>query len=89
MYKPKDHQERVLHRFKIASGHLKKVLRMVESQEYCINIIHQSQAVQKALRETDNLILENHLRTCAADSIRSGKQEEAVKEVMNVFKRKV
>lgn len=60
---------------------------MVEDQEYCIDVIHQSQAVQKALREADNLILENHLKTCAADSIRNGRQEEAVKEVMNVFKK--
>lgn len=87
MYRPKDTQERIIHRFKIASGHLKKVLKMVEDQEYCIDIIHQSQAVQKALREADNLILENHLKTCAADSIKSGRQEEAVKEVMNVFKK--
>lgn len=88
MYKPKDTQERILHRFKIASGHLKKVIAMMENDEYCIDIIHQSQAVQQALEEANNLILENHLKTCAADAIREGKQEEAVKEVMNVFKRR-
>lgn len=86
-YRPKDAQERILHRFKIASGHLKKVLQMVESQSYCIDIIHQSQAIQKALQEADQLMLENHLKTCAAEAIRSGRQEEAVKEVMNVFKK--
>lgn len=86
MYRPKDTQERILHRFKIASGHLKKVIKMVEEQEYCIDIIHQSQAVQKALREADNLMLENHLKTCAADAMKSGRGEEAVAEVMNVFK---
>lgn len=89
MYRPKDTQERILHRFKIASGHLKKVLKMVEDQEYCINVIHQSQAVQKALREADHLILENHLKTCAADAVKSGRGEEAVKEVMNVFRKVV
>lgn len=88
MYKPKDTQERILHRFKIVSGHLKKVIAMMENDEYCIDIIHQSQAVQQALEEANNLILENHLKTCAADAIREGKQEEAVKEVMNVFKRR-
>lgn len=87
MYRPKDTQERILHRFKIASGHLKKVIKMVEDQEYCIDIIHQSQAVQKALREADNLMLENHLKTCAADAIKKGRQDEAVQEVMNVFKK--
>ncbi len=88
-YRPKDTQERILHRFKIASGHLKKVLNMMENHEYCINIIHQSQAVQRALQEADDLILENHLKTCAADAIRGGRQDEAVQEVMNVFKKRI
>lgn len=88
MYRPKNTQERILHRLKIAYGHLDKVIKMVENRQYCIDILHQSQAVQEALKETDNLILENHLKTCAADAIREGRQEEAVQEVMNVFKKR-
>ena len=88
MYRPKDTQERILHRLKIARGHLDKVIRMSENDEYCINVLHQSQAVQAALKETDSVILENHLRTCVSDSIKSGNQEEAIKEVMEVFKKK-
>lgn len=86
MYRPKDTTERILHRLKIAQGHLKKVLKMVEDNEYCIDVIHQSQAVQRALEEADSLVLENHLKTCAAEAIKSGKQEEAVKELMNVLR---
>lgn len=88
MYRPTGTQDRVLHRLKIARGHLNKVIKMVEEDQYCINILHQSQAVQAALKETDGVLLENHLRTCVADSMRSGKQEDAVKEVMEVFKKK-
>lgn len=86
-YRPKDTQERILHRLKIALGHLKKVSQMVEKNDYCIDVLHQSQAVQKALKETDNLILENHLKTCVADAIGAGKKEEAVSEIMQVFKK--
>lgn len=86
-YRPKDTQERIVHRLKISAGHLKKVISMVEKQEYCIDILHQSQAIQKALKETDNVILENHLKTCAAEAIRQGRQDEAIREVMNVFKK--
>lgn len=88
MYRPKDTQERILHRLKIARGHLEKVIKMVSQDEYCIDVLHQSQAVQKAIKETDNLLLENHLKTCAADAIKKGKKEEAINEVMNVFKRR-
>lgn len=86
MFRPKDTQERILHRLKIAQGHLKKVIKMAEDNEYCIDVIHQSQAVQRQLEEADSLVLENHLKTCAADAIKSGRQEEAVKELMNVLR---
>ena len=87
MYRPKDTQERILHRLKIAQGHLKKVIKMVESDEYCIDVLHQSQAIQRALKEVDNLMLENHLQKCAADSIAKGKGSEAIAEVMQVFRK--
>jgi CsoR family transcriptional regulator, copper-sensing transcriptional repressor len=86
-YRPKDTQERILHRLKIARGHLEKVIKMVQSDDYCIDILHQSQAVQKALKETDNVILENHLKTCATDAINKGKKDEAIAEVMQVFRK--
>ncbi len=86
MYRPKDTQERIIHRLKIAKGHLDKVIKMAENQEYCIDIIHQSQAVQGALREADSVILENHLQTCALDAIKNGRGEEAIKEIMNVLR---
>ncbi len=86
-YKPKNQKERVLHRIKIVQGHLKKVEQMVSSGRYCIDVIHQSQAIQKALKEIDNVVLENHLKECVSDAIKGGRQDEAVAEVMNVFKR--
>lgn len=87
MYRPKDTQERIVHRLKISLGHLQKVIKMVQEDKYCIDIIHQSQAVQKALSLTDNLILENHLETCASDAIRRGKSKEAIAEIMTVVKK--
>jgi DNA-binding FrmR family transcriptional regulator len=86
-YKPKNTQERVLHRLKITSGQLQKVMQMVKDDVYCIDILHQMQAVEKAVRETEGVVLENHLKTCVAGSIRQGKDEETIKEVMEVFKK--
>ena len=87
-YHPKNEQEKIVHRLKIARGHLEKVIKMAEDHEYCIDLIHQSQAVQKALKETDSVILENHLNSCVAEAIKKGNQEETIQEVMNVFRRK-
>lgn len=87
MYRPKDTQERILHRLKIAQGHLKKVIKMVEDQDYCIDVIHQDRAVQRALNEADSLILENHLKTCVVDHIKKGRSEDTIKEIMNVIRK--
>lgn len=79
----------LLHRLKIAHGHLEKVIKMVERDHYCLDVIQQSQAVQAALEKADELILENHLKTCVRQSMASNKNiDEKVKEVIEVFKRK-
>ena len=87
-YRPKDEQERILHRLKIAKGHLDKVIRMVADDAYCIDVLHQMQAVESGLKETGNVVLENHLKTCVSDSIAKGKKNEAIAEIMQVFKKK-
>lgn len=79
---------RIAHRLKIARGHLDKVIQMVENGEYCIDVIHQSQAVQQALKHADNLLLENHLETCVSAALKNGDNKTAITEVMEVFKRK-
>jgi DNA-binding FrmR family transcriptional regulator len=86
IYREKDIQQRIIHRLKIARGHLNKVITMAEDQTYCIDLIHQSQAVQSALKEIDNLLLDNHLKTCVVSQIRAGK-EEAISEIMQVFEK--
>lgn len=86
MYRPKDTQERILHRLKITQGHLSKVIKMVEQGDYCIDVINQSRAVQSALKEADALVLENHLKTCVVDNIKKGEAETSVGEIIKVFK---
>ena len=87
-YRPKDTQERIIHRLKIAKGQIESVMKMVEDDKYCIDVLHQMQAVESALKETGNLVLENHLKSCVADAIGKGKTEEAIGEIMQVFRKK-
>ncbi len=74
-----------MHRLKIAQGHLKKVIEMEENGDYCIDILNQLSAVEQALKDTGNVILENHLKTCVADSIKKGETDEVISEVMKVM----
>lgn len=80
-------QHGIFTRLKIARGHLDRVIRMVESGHYCVDVIHQSLAIQAALRATDQLILKNHMETCVAEEIRKGNTNEVIEEVMKVMKK--
>lgn len=86
-YRPKDTQERIVHRLKIARGHIDKVISMIEEDKYCIDVMHQLQAVESGLKGTGNLLLENHLKLCVADAIKKGESEESIAEIMQVFKK--
>lgn len=79
-------ERRVLHRLKIARGHLDRVIEMTESGDYCIDIVLQSRAVQRALAEVDNLTLENHLKTCVVDQMKKGETATSVEEILKVLK---
>lgn len=77
----------IIHRLKIAEGHLKKVTKMTEDGEYCMDIINQSLAVQMALKKIDELMLKNHLQTCVRDSVKKGATNESINEIINVLER--
>jgi DNA-binding FrmR family transcriptional regulator len=81
-------QQKILHRLKIARGQLDSVIVMVTSGHYCIDVIHQSLAVQAALKKTDDIILKNHMETCVAAEIKKGNTDEVIAEVMKVMEKK-
>jgi DNA-binding FrmR family transcriptional regulator len=82
-----DQRRTTAHRLKIAEGHLKRVRRMVDEGAYCIDVIHQSRAIQQALKRFDAAVLEHHLNQCVKDQLRTGRKREATKELLAVFDR--
>jgi DNA-binding FrmR family transcriptional regulator len=69
-------------------GHMGAVARMLEEDAYCIDIIKQTQAVEKALDRLNALILERHLNRCVTTAIRGNKpkeRERVIKELLGVF----
>lgn len=80
-------KENALKRIKIAQGHLNKVKEMLENDAYCPDIIHQSRAVQAALKKVDEIILHGHLHTCVLKDIHGQKNEKMVNEIVNLFKK--
>jgi DNA-binding FrmR family transcriptional regulator len=82
-----DIKKRALHRSRILQGQLRGIEKMIESEEYCIDIITQSLAIQKSLRSLNKLLVENHLRTHVSDMFEAGGEDRdrAVAELLAVF----
>ncbi|WP_308493416.1 metal-sensitive transcriptional regulator [Microbacterium terrisoli] len=82
-----DIKKRALHRTAILEGQVRGLAKMIESEDYCMDIIGQSRAIQKALASLDKLLLENHLRTHVAHMFENGgaEREQAVAEVLKVY----
>ena len=78
----------ILKRLKSAEGHLRGVIRMVEEDVYCIDVIRQVQAVQAALNKINATILENHLNSCVITAIRGedpNDRERVLSEIADVY----
>lgn len=80
-------QKEAIKRLKIIEGHLKKVRLMVEGEEYCLDVIQQSTAIQHALRRVDELLLDGHLRDCVTRAIKSGGGDKEIKELLEAFRK--
>lgn len=75
-------------RLRRIEGQVRGVLRMVEEDRYCMDILAQTRSVASALRKVEDLVMENHLQTCVKEAMRSDdndRQEEIIEEVMTVL----
>jgi CsoR family transcriptional regulator, copper-sensing transcriptional repressor len=80
-----DLKKRALHRSKIIEGQMRGVQKMIEKEEYCMDIITQTLAIQKSLSSLNKLILENHLRTHVKQMFEQGEIDKAVEELLSVY----
>jgi DNA-binding FrmR family transcriptional regulator len=81
-----EHQRNVVNRLKTARGHLDAVIRMVEDDTYCPEIMKQLSAVQGSMERASRLVLRNHLETCVAAAMQAGRIEEIVDELMEALR---
>ena len=79
-----DIKKRALHRSRILEGQMRGLEKMIENDDYCVDIITQSLASQKSLRSLNKLLVENHLRTHVAHMFANGEQDVAVDELRKV-----
>jgi DNA-binding FrmR family transcriptional regulator len=80
--------EDALKRLRTVEGHLRGIIRMVDEDAYCIDVIRQIQAVEAALNKVSGLILDNHLNSCVITAVKGKDQQErqrVLNEILEVF----
>lgn len=84
---PRGKQE-ILARLRSIEGHVRGVMRMVEEDAYCIDVLKQTKAIHSALDRVNALLLERHLHHCVTTAIRSEdpqERERVIAELLEVF----
>ncbi len=79
-------KQNVLSRLKSIEGHIKGIMKMVEGERYCIDLLKQLSAVQAALDKVNALLLEGHMKTCVSDAIKNNSGDEVINELMETLK---
>jgi DNA-binding FrmR family transcriptional regulator len=81
-------KNRALHRAKIIEGQVRGLHKMIEQDEYCIDIVTQSLAIQKSLGSLNKLLIENHLKTHVAHAVESKDSQDVsrmLEELVKIF----
>ncbi len=81
-------KDETLKRLKNIEGHVRGIVRMVEKDSYCIDLIRQIQAVQAALGKLSGSILDSHLHSCLITAVRGDditERERVLAEIAEVY----
>jgi DNA-binding FrmR family transcriptional regulator len=73
---------KILARLRRMEGQVRGVQRMVEGDEYCLDVLTQLSAIIAAARQTGLLVLEDHVRGCVAGAWQEGASDEHREEMM-------
>ncbi len=87
-YTQKNSKDKVVRRLKLIEGQVRGLQKMIEADEYCIDVITQTSAVKQALSNVEDILLENHLDCCVSKQMTTGEATKAQNEILKVYKLK-
>ncbi|MQA85733.1 MAG: metal-sensing transcriptional repressor [Streptosporangiales bacterium] len=75
-----------LNRLKTVRGHLDAIIRMLEGDAYCVDVMKQVSATQSSLERVNRVMLKNHLETCFSEAVLGGRGQGAIDELVEAVK---
>ncbi len=80
-----DSKQEALKRLAYIEGHLRGIRKMVEEDQYCVDVLKQTYAVQRAIDKFEGLLLQGHLQSCVMEGIHEGREKEVIGELGELF----
>ncbi len=77
--------ENINNRLKRIEGQVRGIMKMVDEDKNCEDILIQIAAVKSALHKTGQIILEGHLQHCVIDGIKRGDETETMKRLASAI----
>ena len=68
-------------------GQVRGIARMIEREEYCVDILQQTAALRAAIDAVALIILEDHISGCVRTAAEQGEVDAYVDEVLDVVRR--
>ena len=78
----------IVRRLRSVEGHIRGIERMVAEDAYCVDVVNQIHAVQRALKKVSTAVLDRHLHTCVTHAVQGddpGAKERVLDELLEVF----
>ena len=66
-------------------GHIKGIRKMVEDETYCVDVLKQTFAIERALQKFEAELLRGHLSTCVPAGFKQGRNEAMIDELSDLF----
>ncbi len=66
-------------------GHIKGIRKMVQDDTYCVDVLKQTFAVERALQKFEAEMLKGHLSTCVPTGFKQGRNEAMIDELTELF----
>ncbi|MCZ6640747.1 MAG: metal-sensitive transcriptional regulator [Gammaproteobacteria bacterium] len=79
-----ENRQSIVKRLNRIEGQVKGVVRMLEEDRYCIDILHQIQAIKAALTKAETELLRAHAGECVDDALRQGTVQEKRKKIVEL-----
>jgi DNA-binding FrmR family transcriptional regulator len=66
-------------------GHIKGIRRMLDDDAYCVDVLKQTYAVERALQRFESELLRGHLSSCVPKGFREGRNDAMISELSDIF----